>query len=190
MRKTTLAAVVFLSVGSIAAHAIEAGGQRFDDRIQLAGTDLVANGAGVRTRMVFDVYAMALYLPAKAATAEAVFANKGPRRIALQMMRDVGANTLSDALRDGMKANVSAAEFAALGPQIQQLVAALSASGEVKKGSIIHLDFVPGAGPRVLFGGKPQGKDIPGDTFYEAVMKIWLGANPVQSDLKNRLLGR
>jgi hypothetical protein len=178
------------TVASVPAFAIEAGGIRFEDKVSVGGMELVANGAGVRTRFVFDVYAMTLYLPAKAATAESALAAKPPRRVALQLMRDVKATDFVDALKAGMQANLSEAEFAALKPQVQQFSDIIAAGGEVKKGTQVSIDDVPGAGTRVSIGGKPQGKDIAGEAFYNALLKIWLGEKPVQADLKAKLLGK
>jgi hypothetical protein len=178
------------AIAATPAIALEAGGIRFEDKVSVGGTELVANGAGVRTKFVFDVYAMTLYLPAKAATTEAALAAKAPRRVALQLMRDVKATDFVDALKAGMQANLSEAEFAALKPQVQQFSDIIAAGGEVKKGTQVSIDDVPGAGTRVSIGGQPQGKDIAGEAFYNALLKIWLGEKPVQAELKTKLLGK
>lgn len=172
------------------ALAIEAGDVRFDDRIVIGGAELVANGAGVRSKFIFDVYAMALYLPAKAGSLDAALANKGSRRIAIQLLRDVSASDFLDGLRKGMQANLGEAELAALKGPIQQFAENIGGIGEVKKNTVVGIDFLPGTGTRVLVGGKAQGKDIAGEAFYDALLKIWLGNKPVQNDLKAKLLGK
>lgn len=172
------------------ARAIEAGGVRFDDKLALGGRELLANGAGVRRKFVFDVYAIALYLPARASTAEAVLAQPAPRRIAIRLLRDVAAGDFVDALRKGLRDNLAPAEMTALGPQIEQFAQTLLAAGEVKKGSAVDLDHLPGSGTRVTLGGQVRGRDIAGDAFFNGLLAVWLGGKPVQDDLKNRLLGR
>lgn len=172
------------------ASAIEAGGVRFADQITLAGSELVANGAGVRSRFVFDVYAMALYLPARATTAEAVAAQGGVRRIALQLMRDVSAEDFVGALKAGLQANLSPAELSALKPQIDQFGETLMAVKEVKKGTPVTIDYLPPSGTRITIAGQVRGSDIAGRDFHDALLKVWLGGKPVQADLKTRLLGR
>jgi len=184
------AALIATCLTAGAASAIEAGGFRFDDRISVGGSELLANGAGVRTKLVFDVYAMALYLPAKATTAEAVVGQKTTRRIALQLLRDVGADDFVEALRAGIQANLSAGEYAALKPQIEQFAATLMAVKEVTKGTPVLIDYFPSSGTRITIAGQVRGKDIPGDAFYDALLKIWLGGKPVQADLKAKLLGK
>ena len=60
---------------------------------------------------------------------------------------------------------------------------------EAKKGMRITLDWVPAAGTQLTVDGKPSGAPIPGEDFYRALLKIWLGEHPVQDDLKKALLG-
>ena len=61
---------------------------------------------------------------------------------------------------------------------------------EAKTGLAIDLDWLPGAGTQVTIAGQPRGKPIAGEDFYRALLKIWLGDNPVSSDLKKSLLGQ
>jgi hypothetical protein len=53
---------------------------------------------------------------------------------------------------------------------------------------IITLDW-NGSATQVGLDGKPAGKPIEGADFYQALLRIWLGENPVQDDLKKALLG-
>jgi len=41
----------------------------------------------------------------------------------------------------------------------------------------------------VAIDGKPAGEPIQGEDFYRALLRIWLGDQPVQEDLKKALLG-
>lgn len=149
---------------------------------------LVLNGAGLRKRAFFQVYVIGLYLPEKKAAAAEAVAAAGPKRIAIHMVRDVGADQFGDALTDGMKDNVSEAEMKAFEPRLNQLQAILASVKEAKKGMRITLDWTPG-GTVVTTDGKPAGPPIPGEDFYRALLKIWLGDKPVQDDLKKALLG-
>jgi len=63
MRHLIVATLAALSLN--AAHAIEVAGVKFDDQTKIGNTDVVANGAGLRKKAFFKVYAMALYLPEK-----------------------------------------------------------------------------------------------------------------------------
>jgi hypothetical protein len=166
--------------------AAEVGGVKLDDKIVLSGQDLVLNGAGIRTRVMFKVYVGSLYVPAKSADLAAVLAN-GPRRIQLNLLRTLSADQLVDALNEGLKENNSEAEMAAVKAQADQLTATMKAFGEAKEGNVVTLDFVDGA-TLVGFNGAARGT-IPGEAFNKALTKIWLGEKPVQADLKKAMLG-
>src|SRR5215467_1605077 len=95
---TTLA--LFVATDSLGA---DVGGIRLDDKTSVAGQELVLNGAGVRTRLVFKVYVASLYLPRRANDLAAVLA-QSPRRIQLTMLRGLSADQFADALNEGLEA--------------------------------------------------------------------------------------
>ncbi|MCU0937981.1 MAG: chalcone isomerase family protein [Burkholderiaceae bacterium] len=175
--------------GNAAAQTVEVEGVKFEPTVQVGGTQLQLNGAGVRTRAIFKVYAAGLYVPQKANTAAALLAQKGPRRMVIAMLRNVDADSFSGALNDGLKANLSEAQVAGFKAQIDALNANLKAVGEAKKGDLIHFEFTPEAGTRVLVNGQPRGSAIAGEDFFGAVLRIWLGDKPVDSALKKALVG-
>ena len=181
----------FLILLSIAfpAFAAEVAGVKLDDKVRIANSELALNGAGLRKRAFFQVYAIGLYLPEKKTVAADAVAVTGPKRVAIYMLRDVDAGQFTDALTDGMKDNHSETDMKALDPRIKQLAAIMSEMKEAKKGMRITLDWVPAAGTQVTVDGKATGLPIAGEDFYRALLKIWLGENPVQDDLKKALLG-
>lgn len=168
------------------AFAADVGGIKLADKVAVGGQELGFNGAGIRTRAIFKVYVGSLYLPAKAGDLAGVLA-KGPRRIQLNLLRDLSADQLIDALNDGLKDNNSEAEMAAVKAQQAQLATIMKAFGEVKEGNVVTLDFVDDA-TVVGFNGAAKGT-IPGEAFNRALTRIWLGDKPVQADLKKAMLG-
>ena len=96
------------------AQTVDVEGVKFEPTAQVGGQSLQLNGTGVRTRAVFKVYAAGLYVPQKSTDARALVAQKGPRRIAMGLLRDVSADSFADAFNDGLKANNSEAELSAL----------------------------------------------------------------------------
>jgi len=185
MRKTLLG-VAFCVFGVVTAWAADIGGVKVDDKVSVGGQELVLNGGGVRTRVFVKVYVGTLYLPAKATTLAAVL-EKAPRRIQMNMLRDLSPDQLIGALSDGIKDNTPAAEQAAIKPQMDQMITVMKGFGEVKEKDIVTLDFVDGA-TRIGMNGTTRGS-IPGDAFNRALTRIWLGDNPAQADLKKAMLG-
>jgi hypothetical protein len=172
------------------ATAVEVAGVKFEDKARVGNGDLLVNGAGLRKKVFFQVYAMALYLPEKSGDSEAVLAAKGGKRIAITLLRDLTAQQFVEALQEGMASNHSEAEMAGLKERLKQLSERMLAIGEAKNGSRIVIDWLPDSGTRLTVNGQAQGKDITGEDFYRALLRIWLGSKPVQDDLKEALLGK
>jgi hypothetical protein len=171
------------------ALAAELEGVALDKRVQVDGEELQLNGAAVRTRVIFKVYVAGLYLPVRAATAQEAIEAKGPKRIILVMLRDASAQQFVDSIDAGLRANNSEGEIAAVKTQTDELMAMIRAVGEAKKGMRIVLDYVPREGTTLFVDGVAQGKPMAGRAFNQALLRIWLGEDPVQLDLKEALLG-
>ena len=180
-----LLSMLLSSMASLPVFGAEVAGVTFAD----ADRQLVLNGAGLRKRAFFQVYAMGLYLPEKKTAAADAINAAGAKRVVIQMLRDVSADQFSDALMEGMKDNHSEADMKALEPRAKQLAAIMAEMKEAKKGMRITLDWLSAAGTTVTVDGKAAGLPILGEDFYRALLRIWLGENPVQADLKNTLLG-
>ncbi len=187
-RLLATAVLVFATLGASAQPA-ELEGVKIDAAAQVGGAALQLNGAGVRTRAIFSVYVAALYVPQKAGDAAALLAQKGPRRISITMLRNVDADTFAEALNDGLRKNHSEAQLAGWKAQIETLNANLKVAGEAKKRDVIHLEFLPDTGTRLVVNGQAKGAAIPGEDFYAAVLRIWIGDKPVDASLKKGLLG-
>jgi len=181
-----LLTVVCALAFAAAAQAVEVGGVNVPDKASVGGQDLVLNGAGLRTRAIFKVYVGSLYLPMKANTAGAVYA-KAPRRVQLNMLRDVGADQMVEALVEGVNQSNSAADAAAVKAQTDQLASIMKSIGQLKEGNVLAFDYVDG-GTRVSINGAAKGT-IPGEAFNKALFNAWLGDKAVQDDLKKAMLG-
>lgn len=184
VRAVALAAALLAVPGL---HAAEVAGVKIDDQIKVAGTDLVLNGAGLRSKVFIKVYVGALYAQQKATAPAAFIDSTAPRRMTLRLLRDIDADTLYGALHDGLKGNHSEAELAALKPQIDQFAEIMKKGGNAKNGDTIAIDFAAD-GVAVAFNGEARGK-VASAPFAKALMKVWLGDNPVDGSLKKALLG-
>lgn len=180
--------LAFLMLVPLAAIAAEVAGVKIDDKTRIGNAELALNGAGLRKRAFFQVYAMGLYVQQKSGNAATLIEQPGPKRVAIHMLRNVGADAFNEALAEGIRANHGEAEVKALEPRLKELGAIIGGVGEAKKGMAIHLDWT-GSETQVVIQGKPEGKPIAGEDFYRALLRVWLGDRPVQDDLKKALLG-
>lgn len=184
----TLAAVA-VALLSLAAQAVEVGGVRIDDAVKVGGKDLKLNGAGVRTRAIFKVYAMGIYLGKKETSTDAVLAAAGPRRISIVMLREVSGDDFGQAFMTGINANSDKAEKSKFVSQMVKLGEVFQNVGGLKKGDALTVDWVPEKGIVIELNGKSISDPLPDVAFYNAILKIWLGDKPADSSLKPQLLG-
>ena len=182
--------ILLLMLCAQLALAAEVAGVKVDERVKLGSSELQLNGSGVRTRLIFKVYVGALYLPERKSGAAEVLALRGAKRVSMTLLRDLDAKQLTDALEEGVRANHSEAEIAALKERLDALVAVMNEIGNAKEKTVITLDFLPEAGTGVTIDGAPRGKPIPGEDFFIALLKIWLGEKPVDAGLKKAMLGQ
>jgi Chalcone isomerase-like len=173
------------------AHAAEMEGVTLAERIRVDGQELQLNGFGLRTRaLFFKIYVGGLYLPEKSTSAAAALAAKGAKRIQLTMVREADAEQFVESIDAGLRANHSETQLAQVKPQTDALMAMIRNVGTSQKGATIVLDYAASSNGTTLFvDGKPAGQPMPGEEFFRTLMRIWLGDNPVQADLKEALLG-
>ena len=172
-----------------AASAVEVGGYKFDEAVKVNGQDLKLNGAGIRYKVLFKVYAAGLYLPAKKSTTADVIAEPGAKRITLIMLREVGSETMGQAFIDGIKKNSDINERAKIVNQMLTFGNLFGSIPSLNKGDTVTTDWIPGSGTVVSVNGKKLTDPIPDVAFYNALLKIWLGNSPADSKLKAAMLG-
>jgi hypothetical protein len=177
--------ILLLLMLAAPAFAAEVAGVKIEDQTRVGNAEVTLTGAGLRKRAIFQVYAIGLYVAERKADP---VAQPGAKRVAIHMLRDVGAEQFTEALADGIRANHPEAEGKALEPRVKELGAIMAEIKEAKKGMVIALDWT-GSATQLVVDGKPAARTIAGEDFYRALLRIWLGDKPVQDDLKKALLG-
>lgn len=138
------------------AHAeVTVGPAKFPPQLSLDGTFLTLNGAGIRTRVLFRVYAIGLYLPQPASSAEAVLASQPPRLLRVQLLRALSGVAFADALIDGLKKNHSPETLAAFQQSLETLRTAIAAKGEYPENTIVTISESRDGAVRVAVGDQP-----------------------------------
>lgn len=173
---------------SLALANIDVGGVDFKSQDSVENTRVELNGAGLRTRLTFKVYAMGLYLRQPTSSPAAVLDDAGVKRIRIVMIRDLKGKQFADALLAGLERNHDSITLAALKPATDALLTAIMGSGEAKAGTELILDQLASGATRLLINGQVQGSDIADPAFYPALLRIWLGEGPADSALKADLL--
>lgn len=172
------------------AFAAEVSGVRLEDQVVVGNQFLQLNGAGTRYKLVFKVYVTGLYLATKKSSAAEVFAAAGPKRLSIAMLRDVGNEEFARSFMAGIRQNTDRADKVRITPQLLKFGELFASIPELKKGDLLTIDWVPGAGTQIQLNGKKIADTYPDVTFFNAILKIWLGENPADGMLKRLMLGQ
>lgn len=182
-------AAVLLVLAATAAGQVVVEGARYDGSIVLGGQPLVLNGVGVRKRFIFDIYVGGLYVAKKAARTEELVGQPGPKRVALRFLRDVEGDLFVTSLHAGLKANHTETELGRWKEQVDILTTTIKTIALARRGDTVYFDYTPQDGTRVSVNGVTRGPLIPGEDFYAAVLRVWLGETPADPGLKKGMLG-
>ena len=136
-------------------------------------------------KFFFKIYVAGLYLPQRQTTPEAILTLPGPKRVRMQFLyKEVEREKLVAGWQEGIEKNLAPNEF-------QKLASRLTKFNQLfrtmRQGEVIELDYLPEEGTRVRINGELQGR-IEGADFYTALLRVWLGEKPADSDLKSALL--
>lgn len=182
-------AAAMLAVSALAA-TVDVAGVKMPEAVDIHGTKLVLNGAGVRYKAVFKVYAAGLYLGKKAATTDEVLATPGPKRMYITMLRDIDSNELGKLFTRGVQDNAAKAEMSKLVPGLIRMGQVFSDQKKLLTGDVFMIDWIPGTGTVLTVKGMTQGEPFKEVEFFNALIRIWLGPEPADWKLKDALLGK
>lgn len=168
---------------------LDIAGAKYDLSVDVAGQRLQLNGAGIRYKAIFKVYAAGLYLNTRAATPEAVLTNTGAKRLHIQMLRDIDGEELGKLFTKGMEQNATREEFSRSINGVLRMSEIFVQKKKLVSGESFGVDYVPGTGTIVYVNGK----QVPGDPireaeFFSVLLKIWLGKSPADNGLKSALV--
>ena len=195
LRRATLAASLsafLLSATQLqAAEAMQIESIHYAPTTEVAGDSLTLNGAALRKKLFFKVYAAGLYVKTPTQDVNAVMNETGAARVRLGLLRDVSGESFIEALDDGLKANLTPKKEQAVAKELDDLRTLMKQIGDVKVNDLVDFDYVPNKGTMVSLNGKPVGQTIGGGrALYNAVLAIWLGDKTIDNTLKSGMMGQ
>jgi hypothetical protein len=182
--------LVFLAalalVQPVLLQAREVGGVQLPDQIELGGHALILNGAGVRTKFIFDVYAGGLYLQAPCHEAGQVISRNAPMLVRMHFIYDgIAPEKMQHGWQKGFTRLAPDADQE-LRRAMQRYVSLFTAT--VHENDIYDIGWLPGSGLSVRFNGKLLGR-IDSLALKKVLFTIWFGPDPADEDLKEGMLG-
>lgn len=188
LRNLILAAAAGLAATAWAQTTVS--GVKFEDTVDLRGTKLQFNGAGIRYKAIFKVYAAGLYLPKKTGTAEEALAMPGAKRISITMLRDIDSGELGKLFSRAIEDNMDKTAFSKLIPGVLRMSQIFSDTKKLNTGDNFMIEWIPGTGTVITVKGAAQGEPFKEPEFFNALLRIWLGSKPADFQLKEAMLGK
>jgi Chalcone isomerase-like len=161
----------------------------FAKQVTVAGVPLPFNGSGIRYKVFFKVYNLAMYTASKVSTAQEVLSLRSPIRLHFVALRELPGADLGVLFLQAMKDNSPQDLINKHEASINRLVEIFSGRAKIMPNETFAMDFVPGKGTTFYIQDVAQGAPIGNDEFSAMVLKIWLGQAPVDNSLKDALLG-
>ena len=190
LRPWALGVCAFILAGSAWSQAVTVADVKNEPTQTLGDSTVQLNGAGVRYKAVFKVYTAGLYLEKKAATAQEVASQRGPKRLSITMLREIDSTELGKLFSRGMEDNMDRAAFSRIVPGVLRMSQIFSDHKKLQARDQFMIDWIPGTGTVITVKGKVQGEPFKEPEFFNALMGIWLGNLPADFKLKDALLGK
>jgi len=148
---------------------------------------LLLNGAGVRTKYIFDLYVGALYLKEKNKDPKAIINQDAPQVIRMYIISDKITNKrMEETIKEGFE-KATKGNTAPYKVKIDQLLQAFKE--EIHNKDVIDITYIPGSGVKLYKNGKLK-TQVEGLEFKKLLFTIWLGDEPADGDLKASMLGK
>lgn len=189
MLKKTLLCAAALAACACAQASVQIEDIVYEDSMTIQNSTLALNGAGLRKKVFFKVYSAGLYLPARTGSTDGVLSSPAPMFVRLGLLRSVDASTFVDALKEGLLENSSKEELERISSEVDALIEVMNKIGDVEAGDLVDFQFDEENFTSVVVNGRVLDRKIGGRELFNAVLKIWIGENAIDSSLKKSLLG-
>lgn len=154
----------------------------------VGGQKLVLNGSATRTVWGFEIYRIGLFLAEPSRDEKAIMnTDRDAKRVHIIMLRGVAKDRFTGTVQESIDLNFTPEEKLKFDGELATFLGFFHEGADLKPGSEVILDFLPGRGMVVLVDGTTVGT-IPGDDFYHAILRLWI-ATPLQKSIKDGLLG-
>lgn len=177
-----LFALVVLGAPGARGEPARIDGIAFARQVEVHGTALTLRSLGLLRRFFIKGYAAALYLGGDA-TRESVLGDV-PRRLELQYYVSIAREDFGQAAQTILERSHPQQELDALRGRVDAMAELFE---DVSAGDRYSLTYLPGRGTELALNGEPLGT-IPGSDFAAAYFGIWLGDDPIDTGLRDRLL--
>jgi hypothetical protein len=201
MYRKMILAVLLISTMALPAAALEIGGVFLPETLKAGNEQLILNGAGLRKKFGFKVYAAGLYLMEKTSDAKAVLDADKLMSLKMQWRRGVSPQKINDVFFESFAEAIGAPEADEYGPKnnygplTKEIVLFMSwvSREETTPDHTWTYIYTPGKGTDIYLSNGKEEKlmgTIKGLEFKKALFSIWIKEDPpVGVKLKKNLMG-
>lgn len=158
------------------------------ERIVVDRTPMMLNGDGIHAVASLGRYVVGLYVTQHQTRLDALLADRGRKRLVLVMLRATAASSLGETIVEAIGANHTESELESIKVPLDELQLLMNGIGLLRAGTAIAFDYVPGAGLQLVLQGSPRGSVIRGTDLYRALLRAWLGDEPIDRGLRRALV--
>ena len=181
---SSLVFILILTVSTFA-QDIKSHGVTFPAKMKINEKVVKYNGSGLREKYFIDLYVAALYVQAQSSDAKKITNTDEEMCIRLKIVSNkVTRDKFVETVKEGFKTSTTGK---ATDSEIESFMKIFSKP--FKSGDDIILIYKPGTGVQVVMNGDNLGTQK-GLEFKKALWGIWFGDKPVDSGLKNAMLGK
>lgn len=185
MRKIITFVTFILLFSPLTTTAIEKGGITMPDQLQSGRVSLTLNGAGIRSKFIFNLYVAGLYLTEKNSDANSIIQSNAAMAIRIHIISPViTSKKFINATLQGFEKSTNN-NTRPIAKKIEKFISALSEP--IVEGDIFEFFNVSGKGVLMTKNGEEKVM-VSSNEFKTALFGIWLSKNPVQAKLRSALL--
>jgi hypothetical protein len=181
-----LALLLALLALPVAARAVTVEGKQYPPVTAVAGAKLKLIGAGLREKWMFDVYAMAAYSASGDCGTKKIVGADEAKYIRLDMLRDVSAEKMRDAIAESFDTNMPANASAELKGQRDTFFSYFKK--DMTEGTRLEFTYVPGTGVSVEQNGVKLGPPLAGIEFQKVFWSMYFGPKTCCADLRKQVI--
>ena len=188
-RNTIVASVLACAIAlPVYAQELAVGSTKFPINTTVSEQKLQLNGAGIRYKAIFKVYAAGLYLAKPSKSPEDVLSMPGAKRVTMVFLRELDAKEFGKLMIAGVENNAKdKKQLVNAMPGLLKMGDIFSRYKKMNPGEEIHFDLNADKSVSLQVRGKTEA--IAGGTdFYDAILLVWLGKSPVDYKLKEAML--
>jgi len=188
MKILTLALSLALTCST--SFALQVSDAHFPENVEASKTHpaLTLNGAALRELyLLVESYAGALYLEQPSQDAQTIINSHQHKKMVFHvLLKKVSARRLSNALQEALVLNINQELHTQLQPAINAMLSFFE--GNLHNGDQVEFIYTPNKGTEVVIGGISKGT-IQGKDYFDSMLKVWIGENPVTRSFKEQVLG-